>query len=318
MGIHSGWLRLAGGVAVMAAVLSAAPVQAAETLRVGKAAPSFALSLVEAGTDFGTFGKDLQLEVSTFGGGPKLQQALAAGSVDIGFSSGPDMALIAKGAPVKAVAVILNGVDQVVVTNPEAGYKSFDDLKGKTFAASSPAALSGWLPRKVAEAKGWGADGVKLQTVSSQSSAVALLETKQVDGLTLDPASAIQGEKSGKMKITYRYADLFPKFPQYVIYATDDVIAKKPEMLKAFLKGYLATVTYARSHKDETVTSMSRIIGVDKDIVGPVYDDAMKLYSATGKFEPDAMTILLDSFVANGVLDKKPEQSALINASFLP
>jgi NitT/TauT family transport system substrate-binding protein len=316
MDIHSGWFRLAGGVAAMAAVLSTA--QAAETLRVGKAASSFALSLVDAGAEFGTFGEDLQLEISIFGGGPKLQQALAAGSIDIGFSSGLDMALIAKGAPVKAVAVILNGLDQVVVTNPEAGFKSFDDLKGKTFAASSPAALSGWLPRKVAESKGWGTDGVKLQMVSSQSSAVALLETKQVDGLTLDPASAFQGEKSGKMKITYRYGDLLPKFPQYVIYATDDVIAKKPETLKAFLKGWLATVAYARSHKDEAVTSMSRIISVDKDIVSAVYDEAMKLCSATGTFEPDAMAILLDSFVVNGVLDKEPEQSALVNASFLP
>lgn len=310
--------RVAGAAALIVAFTSG--VHAAETLRVGKAAgTSMVFAVIDAGVAAGIFDKHgLTLDISAFGGGPKLQQALAAGSVDIGLSSGPDMALVAKGAPVKAVAAILRGLDQVVVTNPASGIASVDDLKGKTFAASSPAALSGWLPRRLAEAKGWGPDGVTLQMVNSQGSAMALIETGQIDAMTLDPATALQGERSGKTKITYRFSELLPKFHQYAIYATDDMIANKPDTLKAFLAGWIETVAYARSHKDETVDSIAAAIGIDKDILSAVYDEVLSLYSEDGRFDQEAMDILLDSFVANGVLDKRPEIGDVTNAGFLP
>lgn len=319
MSRHISPLRLIGGALALLAT-TAGVASAAETLRVGKAnSTSFVFALVDAGAAAGIFGKHgLTLEISGFGGGPRLQQALAAGSVDLGLSAGPDMALIAKGAPVKAVAAVFNGLDQVLVTNPAAGYASVDDLRGKVFAASSPASLSGWLPRKLAETKGWGPDGVALQMVNSQPSAIALLETSQIDAMTLDPATAGQGEKSGKMKITYRFSELLPKFHQYAIYATDDVIASKPDTLKAFLAGWVETVAYARGNKDAVVTSISAAIGIEEATLSDVYDEVMPLFSADGTFDQEAMDILLDSFVANGVLDKRPEIGDVTDARFLP
>lgn len=321
MSRHISSLRLTGGALTLLAAMALGGVaSAAETLRVGKAnGTSFVFALVDAGAAAGIFEKHgLTLEISGFGGGPKLQQALAAGSVDLGLSAGPDMALIAKGAPVRAVAAVFNGLDQVLVTNPAAGYTSVDDLEGKTFAASSPASLSGWLPRRLAETRGWGADGVTLQMVSSQPSAIALLETGQIDAMTLDPATAAQGEKAGKMKITYRFSELLPKFHQYAIYATDDVMASKPDALRAFLAGWVDTVAYARDNKDAVVKSMSAAIGIEEATLSGVYEEVMPLLSSDGTFDQEAMDILLDSFFTNGVLDTRPQIGDVTNVTFLP
>jgi ABC-type nitrate/sulfonate/bicarbonate transport system substrate-binding protein len=94
-------------VAVAMAALSA-PAGSAETLRVGKAVPfAWTFTPVDVGIETGQFAKQgLTVEPSAFGGDAKLQQALTADGVDIGIGSGPGMAFMAKGAPVKAVAAM--------------------------------------------------------------------------------------------------------------------------------------------------------------------------------------------------------------------
>lgn len=312
------WLGLFSALCVLATLGGNA--FAAEILRVGKAnSTSFVFALVDAGVQAGLFEKHgVTLEISSFQGGPRVQQALAGGNIDIGLGSGPDMAGIARGAPVKAVAAIFNGLDQVLVVNPASGYASIDDLKGKVFGASSPAALSGWLPRALAASKGWGEDSITLQTVTSHTAALALLETRQIDAMTVDPASALQGEKDGSLQVIFRFAEFMPEFPQYAIYATDDVIANKPETLRAFLAGWVETVAFARDNKQAVVTSIATATGIGEEFVSQVYDEVMPLYATDGRFGDKALAILLDSFVQNDVLDARPEPSGLVDTSLLP
>src|SRR5260370_41988902 len=81
---------------------------AADTLRVGKAGrEAFSFVPVDVGAEVGIFKKHgLDVEISSFGGEAKLQQGMAADSVDIALSSGPGLAFIAKGSPIKRVAAM--------------------------------------------------------------------------------------------------------------------------------------------------------------------------------------------------------------------
>src|SRR5262249_39107865 len=75
-------------------------------LRVGKAArEAFSFVPVDVGLQIGIFKKHgLDLEISSFGGGARIQQAMAADSIDFALGSGPGLAFIVKGSPVKGVA----------------------------------------------------------------------------------------------------------------------------------------------------------------------------------------------------------------------
>jgi ABC-type nitrate/sulfonate/bicarbonate transport system substrate-binding protein len=81
---------------------------AAEKLRVGKAVPeAFSFVPVDIGIRKGIFARHgLELESISFAGDARMQQAAAADSIDILLGSGPAMAFIAKGAPIKAVAAM--------------------------------------------------------------------------------------------------------------------------------------------------------------------------------------------------------------------
>src|SRR5262249_26329557 len=84
--------------------LSLGPAGAAfalDKIRLGKAVPnSFAFGAAEVGIEAKIFEQEgLEIEVTSFRGDAQLQQALAAGSVDVGLGSGPGLGFRAKGAP---------------------------------------------------------------------------------------------------------------------------------------------------------------------------------------------------------------------------
>src|SRR5690242_13297080 len=74
-------------------LVARAPTRAAEPLRFGRGFPSlFQFTPIDVGVAEGIFKKHgLDIEISAFAGDAKLQQAFAAGAVDIGVGSGPGM-----------------------------------------------------------------------------------------------------------------------------------------------------------------------------------------------------------------------------------
>ena len=90
------------------AQLPLANISSAEVVRFGKpVAGAFTFALLDVGERAGIFKRHgLDLEISAFTGGTRLVQAETAGSIDIAFNTGPDMAMIFKGAPVRAVALV--------------------------------------------------------------------------------------------------------------------------------------------------------------------------------------------------------------------
>src|SRR6201999_4490695 len=94
-------------VAAIALLGAAVPASRAnETLRVGKAqAEPIDFTQVDVGIAKGFFQKrGIDLEVVTFAGAAKQQQALVADAVDLGLGGGPEMSTVAKGTPVVAIA----------------------------------------------------------------------------------------------------------------------------------------------------------------------------------------------------------------------
>jgi hypothetical protein len=73
-----------------------------------------------------------------------------------------------------------------------------------------------------------------------------------------------------------------------------------------------------RSHKDETVKIVMPIMQKSPDIVAKTYDAVMPEFSDTGKFDPEALTVLQRSFVEMKTLPSKPDMSKLYTEKFLP
>jgi NitT/TauT family transport system substrate-binding protein len=311
---------VAAASAVLSIIAVAAPASALEKLRTGKAiALPFDFTPLDIGMAKGFFQRHgLELEIASFAGSAKLQQALAADAIDVGLGSGPELAFVAKGAPVLGICAYAGPVNLMMVVRPDAGITKVADLKGKRISASTVGSLTDWVTREVSRQQGWGNDGIVVTPLGTNEAQVAAMRAKETDGLAVDPAGAFELEEKGVGKILLRYSTVAPVFINHVTYASNKIIAAHPEQLKEFLAAWFDTVEWMRANKDETVKLAAPIMHTSIEIGGRDYDETMPTFSDTGKFEPAALKVLARSFVQMGALPAEPDMSKLYTEKFLP
>jgi NitT/TauT family transport system substrate-binding protein len=321
--MHRPALRMTGlaGLSLALAALAAAPAGAAEKLRVGKAVPeAFSFVPLDIGMKKGFFQKyGIEPESIAFAGDAKMQQAMASDSIDIALGSGPAMAFIVKGSPIKAIAAMAGPplLLTLVVRNDDT-VKSVADLKSRRVSVSTVGSLTHWLVSETSRQQGWGPEGIVVTPMGATAPQIAALKRREIDGMVTDMSTALTLERGGDMRILMRFGQLVKDFHIHVIFATNKVIAGKPEALRGFLAGWFETIAFMRGHKAETVDIAKDVIGKDADITAHTYDELMPMFSDNGKFNPKALATLAKSYVELKVLPEEPDARLLINDAFLP
>ncbi len=316
--------RVLGAIVVAAAagmVIGARTADAETAIRLGKAqANQFAFMPADVGVDTGIFKKHgVDLEISAFGGDAKMMQALTAGSIDIALGGGPAFATIVKGAPMKAVAAGADAPNTIVLVVLKDGpIKTVDDLKGRTVSVSTAGSLTYWLTQQLSRAQGWGDDGIKITPLGLSEAQIAALKTKQVDGVTTDSVTVDKFVETGAGRVLVKFGDRIKDFHVHVVYASNNLIANNPAGLKAFLAGWLESIAYMRSHRQETIDIAIKHMGVSPAVAAASYDDTMPILNPTGHFNAKALDVLATSFVETHALPTKPDMSKLLTEAFLP
>jgi NitT/TauT family transport system substrate-binding protein len=307
-------------LALLVCALAAPARGAAETLRVGKAVGvAFSFVPLDIGIRKGLFAqKGIEIESTTFGGDARMQQAMAADSIDIALGSGPAMAFIAKGAPIEGIAAMAGApLLLTLIVRPD-GPKSVAELKGKTVSVSGAGSLTYWLVSETSRLQGWGPNGINIASLGAPQAQHVALERGDTDGMVSDISSALDLEKNGKARILMRFGDLVKDFHIHVIFATNKAIANRPGALRAFLEGWFATIAFMRRNKAATVAIAMDVMSKDEAIISRTYDELMPMFSDDGRFNPKALATLAKSYVGLGVLTQEPDMSKLYTEAFLP
>lgn len=303
-------------------VVAVAPgVRAQDKLRVGKAvAAAFSFVPLDVGMETGIFKRhSIEIEEASFAGSAKLQQGLASDSIDLGLGSGPELAFVAKGAPVLGVAAMAGPpLLFALIVRKDGPIHSVADLKGKKISVTTVGSLTSWLVRELSRQEGWGPDGIQVLELGSDPAQLAALKTNQTDGLPIDLATAYKLEQAGEVRILTRFGDLVKDFHIHVIYASDAIMQRNPEAVRHFLAGWFETIAFMRQHRDETVKIAAPVMNVDAGIAGRTYDELMPMFSDDGRFEPKALAVLSRSFVEMKLLPAEPDMTKLYTEKYLP
>jgi ABC-type nitrate/sulfonate/bicarbonate transport system substrate-binding protein len=312
-------LRQTAMAALVAALGLSSAASAESVLRVGKAVPeAFSFVPLDVGVQKGFFKKHgLDIQSIAFVGDAKMQQAMAADSIDVALGSGPGMAFIAKGSPVKAIAAMAGPpLLLAIVVRPD-GPKTVADLKGKKISVSTTGSLTYWLVSETSQRQGWGPKGIEIQPMGALPAQLAALKRGDIDGVIMDIASAFDLEKKREGRILARFHHL-KDFIIHVVFATDKAIASKPNDLRNFLRGWFETIAYMRTHKAETVSIAQAVMQKDEDVTSRTYDELMPMFSDSGRFSHAALAVLTKSFVEMGTLPQEPDARGLYTEAFLP
>ena len=309
------------GVCLALLTLSPSPAVALDQVRVGKAVPnSFAFGATEVGIEAKTFAQEgLEIVATGFRGDAQLQQTLAAGSVDIGLGSGPGLGFRAKGAPAIGVAGLYGPPSNIALLVPaNSPIKAVDDLRGKRVGVTTVGSLTDWLVRELSRQQGWGSDGIKIVALGSIQARLAAMDRGELDGTVQEAANGYQLEEEGRTRNLLLFGSIVKDFYTHVIFATDDMVANRPELLRRFLRGWFRTIAFMRANRDVTIKSEARTLDIGASVVAKVYDAQMPSFSADGAWNPKAIEVIRNSLKELGILPTIPEASSLYTDKFVP
>jgi NitT/TauT family transport system substrate-binding protein len=313
--------RIVTLLVVAAGTLVAAHADAETAVRVGTpAGANFTFLPARIAADRGAFkAEGLDVEVTDFGGGAKLQQAIIAGAIDMTVSAGTDLAFSVKGSPDMAVAAMGNKPTLGIVVAYDSPLKTVDDLKGKKIGVTTAGSLTEWLMKRLVAQHGWPQDAVAIVPVGSDlQSQAALLTTGQIDGVVAPPAFGVQLELSKKARILLSGFDIGADFLGEAIYASNQFTQSNPDVVRRFLKAWFENIAFMRSHKAETIELVRKYTHYTPEVESKEYDLVMPIFSADGKFHPAALKTLAESFVDMGTFDHPPDLTKFYTEAYLP
>jgi NitT/TauT family transport system substrate-binding protein len=314
--------RLVSAAAVIIGLTAlASPSQATDKLRVGKAVgTSWTFTPLDVGMQEGIFARyGIELEIANFAGDAKLQQALAAESMDLGLGSGPSMAFVVKGAPVIAVAAFADAPRNIgVVVAGDSPIKQVADLKGKLMAISTAGSLTEWLTKRLSVHEGWGPDGMKMVSIGDTAQQASAIRAHQVDAFMGGSETGYRLEESGDGRVLVTMDPYVPHFVTHVVFARQQLVADNPALVEKFLKGFFASIAFMKAHKDESNAITSPILHETASVASKTYDIQMPMMELDGQFDPEGLELIKQSFVDLGMLDKKPSDEQMLTRQFLP
>jgi ABC-type nitrate/sulfonate/bicarbonate transport system substrate-binding protein len=294
---------------------------AADKIRVGKAvATSFALAIADVGNDYDIWKKvGLEVEVIAFKGDAQLQQALTAGTVDFGLGSGPGLGYAAKGVPATGVAAFAGPpYSMAILVPPDSTDKGAADLKGDKIGVTTAGSLTDWLVRELSRQQGWGPTGIQPVPMGAMRTRLAAMKTGQIQGTVQEISNGYELEEEKEAKILVNFGDIVPKFITHVVFARNEIIKDKPELVKTFLKGFFMTIKYMKEHKPETVKSIAKILQMRESVVDKTYGPTMEMLSDDGHWDPEALKTIQRSLPQLGILPTEPDMSKLYDPRFVP
>ena len=302
-------------------VLLVAPAGAAEKLRVGKAvAFAWTFTPLDVGIQEGIFAKHgVEIDASAFNGDARMQQGLTSDSIDVGIGSGPGMAFMVKGVPAKAVGAMA-GIprNMGVMVGYDSSIKTVDDLKGKKLGVTTAGSLTDWIGKRIGTQKGWGPAGIHVVPIGGMPPARAAIKTGQLDGYIGALEVGYSLEEAKEWRVITGAAPFVDHFITHVIFVRNEAIEKRPEVVRAFLKGWVDTIAFMKANKEKTVEITSKVLNLSPSVISRAYDEQISVFSMDGTFDPKAVAVLKQSFIEMGLLKEIPEDKVMFTTQFLP
>jgi len=165
-----------------------------------------------------------------------------------------------------------------------ANINSVQDLKGKTFAISSPNSLPDIVARRLLEAYHVPESSVTFANLGSDLDRYKALLAGVVDATVISGEYEPLAAKEG-IKLLVPGREVLPNYIRVCIFANGAAVAQRREDAIHFMAAEMAGLHYALSHREETLALTREVTGAKLDDPRPAYifDDAVR----TNSIDPD-------------------------------
>jgi NitT/TauT family transport system substrate-binding protein len=307
---------------VLAFCLACGGAQAADVVRVGYAAQSFAFTgAVEMGLQQGFFAEEgLDVQPTMYGGGAKLHQAMIAGSEDVGMAAASDFSLLVKGAPERAVYGVVNEPFSVGVSAVDPAIRAPDDLKGRRLGVTTQGSYTYWFASQLPHFLHWkpGEAAVPVSIGGTLAAQMAAVTTGQVDAAVGDIVLGLMLQHEGRGRIVLNASEVVKYVVTSLVFAHHDMMAEHPEVLRRYLAGLRQSIDFLVSHKDATVKLAVRLNGLPEPVIAQYIDITNPGWSRDGRISAAQLQGTAEAIAQAGLLPSVPDLTPYYTEAYFP
>ncbi len=265
----------------------------------------------------------VKLEAKSFVSGTTLNEAFAAGEIDIGYiGPGPAINAAVRGMPIQIIAGASNA-GAVLVARKGAGISSYKDLAGKKVAVPSLGNTQDISLRHILKEQGLQltqeGGTVALVPIAPADVATAFA-SKQLDAaLVPEPWGAVLEQRGGVIigneKTIWREGN----YPTTVVIVNTKFAANNPELVKAFLKAHVKSVNFINTNGPAAQGVIAaKLFELTKQKIEPLQlQRSLKRTVITTKFDLEALKEYGDLNKEAGFIRTLPDFNQLVNLEVL-
>jgi len=256
-------------------------------------------------------------------GGVDVAVQVGAGNAPVGGGIGETTIITrAQGIPAKVVAVLGGGSFTQLVVHADKGIAGPKDLKGKTitvlaFQDTSYFSLLGMLA-----SAGLTKYDVDIQAVGP-SGIWQLFAAGKADAMASTVNWALDARNAGAKIQIFRSDLYFPSMAQAII-ASDEMIAKRPELVRklvrATLKGLDDVMKQGAAVVPDYIAAVPGMKGQESfvaEVISPYNDYVYKGQKVLGAMDSDRLAQVQKFYVAQGIVAKESPLEALYTNQFV-
>jgi len=270
------------------------------------------------GQDAGIFRKhNLNLEMIFIPGGSLSLQALIGRSLELLLTGGPPVVnAYLQGAKIKIIAGTVNLLPYTFVT--AASIRAAEQLKGKKIGISRFGSNTDYVVRLALTQFALTPGDVQIVQVGGSQARLLAMKSGAIEATVLSPEEAIVAQKMG-YRILFDFIERGIEFPHVNIVARDDYLEAQPQIVRAFLRGYLESLRYYKSHRDEAVKKILFLSKLpDRQMGEVIYEGSLRASPDDGKPSWRGMEVVLDATAKENPKAKGLTVQQLIDLKYLP
>jgi NitT/TauT family transport system substrate-binding protein len=321
--------KLASALLLGTLSFSALLARAAEPLRVGWV---YAMANAPAivAEQQGLFAAEgLKVELKSFGDGPLLQQAVAAGEIDVAYVGAPPVyQWFSRGLEGKILAKVNYGQAAVIASNDVPG-QTVTDLRGKKLAGVAKGSgmdvlLRGYVLKEHAKLDPERDVSIVAMPPANMNAA---LDRHVVDAAFSWEPFVSEALLRGGSHLVLDVNKVLPNYPWYVVMAVPKTLRERPDDVVKLLRAHSKAVIFLNEHPDAAnriivdAFKIAPIQTVDGKTVAPdaVIKEARKRLGWSAKLETaDQQFIqrLMDYSLSLGFINKPLKVEQLVDLSW--
>ncbi len=270
------------------------------------------------GQDAGIFKKHhLRLEMIFIPGGSLSLQALIGKSLDVLMTGGPPVVnAYLQGAKIKIIGGSTNLLPYTFVT--VGGIRNPEQLKGKKIGISRFGSNTDYVVRLALNQFALAANDVQVVQVGGSQARLVAMKSGAIDATVLSPEESVVAQKMG-YAILLDFIEKGIEFPHVNFVVRDDFLESRGPTARTFLRAYVESVRYYKSHRAEAVNKIISLSKLpDRQMGEIVYEGSLRATPDDGKPTLKGMEVVLDAAAKENPKARGITIPQLVDLRYLP